>query len=326
MSRLASIFNQYYPPTPTFTDKDVSAGSQVGKVFLVTGANSGIGLVLVKQLYKTGATIYLAGRSPAKLEGAIHDVQSASPPPTTPATLKPLVVDFMDLTTVKPAAAAFAAQETRLDIVWSNAGAGHPPGTVTKQGIEAHMGTNCVAPLLLIQELVPQLEAAVRSSPKDSVRVIWTSSVQIEMCSPPGGVDFERIEKPPTVTWVDYAASKAGNWFLALEGAKLWGKNGIISVSANPGNLYTPMHDNGNWLFVLFLRAFVLYESKYGGYTYLFAGFSPTVNESNNGAYIWPWGRINTSFSGRPDVLKAASDGKAKDFWEWCERKWKEHV
>ncbi|KAI2779597.1 hypothetical protein F4815DRAFT_446072 [Daldinia loculata] len=159
LSGLWALWQQFFPPAPAFTERDVGSGSQVGKVFIITGANSGIGLSLVKLLYPTGATIYLAGRSPIKLQAAIAEVDSALPSPTTPSNLKSLFLDLSDLETIKPAAALFAAQETRLDILWNNAGNGCPPGSVTKQGIEAHVGANCVAPLLFTQELLPMLRA-----------------------------------------------------------------------------------------------------------------------------------------------------------------------
>ncbi|KAJ2989963.1 hypothetical protein NUW58_g3199 [Xylaria curta] len=135
------------------------------------------------------------------------------------------------------------------------------------------------------------------------------------MTSPPGGVDFEHIENPKTVTRKDYAISKAGNYFLAHEGARRWGKDGselslintLISVCQNPGNLYTPMYNNENWLFVEILKKFVLYGPKQGALTMLYAGFSPQINESTNGTYIWPWGRNIPP--ARPDVVQAAAEG-----------------
>ncbi|RYP44121.1 hypothetical protein DL768_009389 [Monosporascus sp. mg162] len=345
----SALWQQFFPPAPTFTEEHIVPGSQVGKVFIVTGANSGtvalktetvhctrkairltgmssgIGLALVKLLYPTGATIYLAGRSPERIQNAITEVTSilSASAPATPAILKSLHLDLSDLTTVKPAAASFAAQETRLDILWNNAGVGCPPETLTKQGLEIHIGANCVAPLLFTQELLPLLRATARSSPENSVRVVWSGSLHIDMTAPKGGVDFERIEHPRVVSRKDYAASKAGNWFLAVEGAKRWGSDGIISVCENPGNLYTGFYDREPWLLMLFLKRFVLYETRYGAYTMLFAGLSPEVG-NHNGAYIWPWGRIQPI--ARPDILKAASDGKAKALWEWCEKAWQEHV
>ncbi|KAI0853138.1 NAD(P)-binding protein [Daldinia vernicosa] len=331
LSGLWALWQQFYPPAPTFTEKDVGPGSQVGRVFIITGANSGtvpnqlrIGFALVKLLYPTGATIYLAGRSPAKIQAAIAEVSSVLPPPTTPSNLKPLLLDLSDLKTVKPAAELFAAQETRLDILWNNAGNGCPPGSVTKQGLEAHIGANCVAPLLFTQELLPMLRAAAQTATPSSVRIVWSGSIQIDMSAPQNGVDFTRIEKPTTVTYEDYGASKAGNWFFAVEGARRWGRYGIVSVCQNPGNLYTGIYANENRLFVAFLKRFVLYEAKYGAYTMLYSGLSPEVSQDTNGAYIWPWGRIQPI--ARPDVLNAASEGKAAELWEWCETQWKQHV
>ncbi|KAG8156493.1 hypothetical protein KVR01_013597 [Diaporthe batatas] len=302
----SSLWQQFFPPAPSFTEKDVTPGSGAGKVFIVTGANAGIGLALVKILYPTGATIYLAGRSVDKTQKAIAEITSLSSP-ATPAKLKILQLDLADLASVKAAAASVASQETRLDILWNNASTNLP-------------GSNCVAPLLFTEELLPLLQAAAKSAPKDRVRVIWTGSLHIDMTAPKVGVDFTRIEDAAnlTVTRDDYAASKAGNYFLATEAARRWGASGVISVCQNPGNLYTGMYDNEPALLMFFLKRFVLYETKYGAYTMLFAGLSSEVNESSNGAYIWPWGRIRPL--PRADILEAVSNGRAAKFWEWCER------
>lgn len=61
MGSFFKLRSQFFPPKPTFTEKDVP--SQRGKVFIVTGGNSGIGFELCKMLYGTGATIYMAARS-----------------------------------------------------------------------------------------------------------------------------------------------------------------------------------------------------------------------------------------------------------------------
>ncbi|OCL07817.1 NAD(P)-binding protein [Glonium stellatum] len=322
---LREIWQQFFPPKPTFTEKDV--GSQLGKVFIVTGANQGIGFELVKMLYSTGATIYLAGRSQERVQNAIAQITSISPLPNTPAILKYLHLDLSDLAAVKAAAATFAAQEQELHILWNNAGTGYPKGSATKQGIESHIGANCVAPLLFTQELLPLLQVAAKNSPKNSnsVRVIWTGSVQIEMSAPKGGIDFGLINTGATTsTFVDYAASKVGNWFLADEASKRWGKQGIINVCENPGNVYTNIYANEPWWFVTILRLFILYEAKFGAYTMLYAGFSPDVTLENNGTYIWPWGKVQPNARG--DIYQAIAAGKAAEFWEWCEAKYKPYA
>jgi NADPH:quinone reductase-like Zn-dependent oxidoreductase len=60
-----NLLNQWFPPKPTFTEAEVP--SQQGKVFIVTGGNGAVGYALIKILYRTGATIYMASRSKARL-------------------------------------------------------------------------------------------------------------------------------------------------------------------------------------------------------------------------------------------------------------------
>jgi NAD(P)-dependent dehydrogenase (short-subunit alcohol dehydrogenase family) len=321
-----AIWSQYFPPKPAFTETNVPPGSQVGKVFIITGANQGIGLELLKILYPTGATIYLAGRSQERVTKAIEQVaSSAQPVPATPATLRYLHLDLSDLTTIKPAAAAFAGQEQRLDILWNNAGiGGNPKGTTTKQNIEGHVGTNCVAPLLFTQELLPQLQNASKSATPGSVRIVWTGSLMIETFSPKGGVDFLSIEaKATTDSNKDYAVSKAGNLFLSAEAADRWGKFGIVSVCQNPGNLLTNIYSHQSAALMAVLKLF-LYEPKMGAHTMLHAGFSQDISLENNGAYVWPFGR--TEPMTRQDIVDAIKAGKATSFWDWCEKKYAESV
>ncbi len=217
---LKAVWQQYFPPKPTFTAEDVAPGSQVGKVFIVTGANQGIGFELVKILYPTGAAIYLAGRSHERVEAAIKQVvDSHKPAPATPAQLKFLHLDLSDLTTIKASAAAFAGQENKLDVLWNNAGiGGNPVGTTTRQNIEGHVGIKYVAPLMFTQELLPKLQQAAKSAPPCAVRVVWTGSLMIETFAPPGGLTFDTIENSSTQNSTrDYAARKLAIGILPLK-------------------------------------------------------------------------------------------------------------
>jgi len=316
-----ALWQQFYPSgSPPFTEADLAPGSQTDRVFIVSGANSGIGFALTKFLYPTGATIYLAGRSEERISKAIAEIESTASPLGAKGTLRSLHgLDFSDLRTVKPAVEKFATSEKVLHTIWNNAAMGHTPGSSTAQGLEANMGANAVGPFLFTSLLVPFLRAGAQDSGQPS-RVIWTGSAQIEMNSPLGGIDFPRLDGGVTIKeLVDYAASKCGNLFLAHEGALRWGSQDIISVCQNPGNLYTAIYDREHWLLVYFLRCFVLYNAKYGAYTMMFAGFSDKITMAQNGCYVWPFGVIKPN--SREDVYKAISEGKAKLFWEWCEKK-----
>ncbi|XP_014550151.1 hypothetical protein COCVIDRAFT_32029 [Bipolaris victoriae FI3] len=323
----SAIWSQYFPPKPGFTEKDIPPGSQFGKVFIVTGANQGIGLELVKMLYPTGATIYLAGRSQERIEKAIQQViDSHKPEPVVPAILKHLHLDLSDLTTIKTSVAAFTAQEKKLDILWNNAGIGcNPEGTTTRQSIEGHVGINCIAPLLFTQELLPQLHEAAKNAPAGSVRVIWTGSLMIETHSPMGGIQYEFVEKGKTTNPArDYATSKVGNWYLAVEAAQRWETYGIVSVVQNPGNLLTNIYSHQpTWLMAIL--KLVLYNPKFGAHTLLYSGFTPDVGiAKNNGAYIRPFGHIASN--GRRDIYMGIAAGEATKFWEWCEKMYQPHI
>lgn len=319
---LKSMLTQFWPPAPTFTEKDINP--QAGRVFIVTGGNQGVGLELIKMLYPTGAVIYMASRSQSRAEEAIKNVTAADP--SGAARLKFLHLDLDDLDIVRSAAKTFSEQESRLDVLWNNAGIGAVPvGSKTKQGIEAHMGVNVIGPLLLTQLLLPKLQAAAAASPKNSVRVVWSSSFMVESKAPRGGYRLEDIEKGGTNdSYINYAASKAANWVLADETAKRYGKHGILSVVQNPGNLDTHIYHTQPRLMMFFVRNLFLHPPKLGGYTELYAGLSPEITEEIPGAIIIPWGRIQPQ-NPRKDIHEAIKEGKGKELWDWCEKQIKEH-
>lgn len=381
--RLVDIKDQWFPPKPAFTESDVPR--QDGRVVIITGGNSGIGLALVKLLYPTGAKIYLACRSEERARAAIKEVVDEAATGPGHGSLEYMYLDLDDLSTIKTSAASFAQRESRLDILWNNAGiAGAPAGTKTKQGLEGHIGRyfitstilhlnlllahplisgpppsfgwsacpstqpppppaglaffscrcwlalthsvgiNCVGPLLFTQELLPQLRVAAKSSAPGSTRVIWSSSMIIERFAPHGGVDLAELDRMNAAgagsenASIDYAVSKAGNWLLAVEGARRWGPEGIVSVTQNPGMINTTVWKHQpSWLLAVMQPTF--YPAVMGAYTMLFSGFSDEVGLDTNGVYVLPFGRLQKK-SVRGDIVKAIEHGKAKEFWDWCER------
>lgn len=66
LTSFRNLRSQWFPPTPTLTEKHVPV--QNGRVFIVTGGNTGVGYELCKMLYSTGATIYMASRSKVSLK------------------------------------------------------------------------------------------------------------------------------------------------------------------------------------------------------------------------------------------------------------------
>ncbi|TKW57146.1 putative oxidoreductase [Colletotrichum tanaceti] len=325
---------QFYPPKPTFTEEHV--GPQNGRVFIVTGGNAGVGFELVKMLYATGATIYMASRSEERAEKAIEKITSAASKLENPGSVKFLHLDLNDLDTVKSAAASFARREPKLDVLWNNAGTGGlalPVGSRTRQGMEPMVGMHCVAAQLFMHLLLPQLRAAVPGSPTGSVRVVWTSSFLADSLAPANGVDFAILDEGTDDGVRNYAQSKAGNWLLGREMATRYGTEGIVSVTQNPGNLKAGSYAGTPALALRLLELFLLHETRLGGCTELYAGLSPDISLENNGAYVIPWGRVRPDEDcPRKDIVDAmrpeAEGGSsyAQRFWDWCEEQWRPFV
>jgi retinol dehydrogenase 12 len=119
-----STLSAFFPPAPGFTDKDFP--SLAGKVYIITGAASGVGFELAKILYSAGGAVYIAARSSSRCTGAITKVQSEVTKKTA-GRLESMVIDLSDLATVKPAVELFLAKESRLDVLVHNAAVMTPP-------------------------------------------------------------------------------------------------------------------------------------------------------------------------------------------------------
>ncbi|KAI0400854.1 short-chain dehydrogenase [Xylaria palmicola] len=318
ISHYISAAYQLFPGKPTYTEEDIPDLS--GKVYLVTGANTGIGKEVARILYSKNATVWIAARNAEKGVNAIASLKEAHP--ESNGRLELLQLDLGDLSTIKASVETFLAKETRLDVLFNNAGVMFPPnGSKTAQGFELQLGTNCLGPFLLTQLLTPTLVATARSAPKGSVRVVWTSSSAAEHLNPRGGVDVASLgsERRTFYAW-KYGISKAGNYYHATEYARRHRDDGIVSVALNPGNLKSELDRNCNFAEMLFRNA-TTYPTVNGAYTELFAGISDEVAD-NSGAWIVPWGRIENI---RSDLLEGSrpveegGTGIARQFWEWSD-------
>jgi NAD(P)-dependent dehydrogenase (short-subunit alcohol dehydrogenase family) len=292
---MGGAWTRIFPPKPTFTE--INLTSLAGKVYIITGGNSGIGLALSQILYEKGATVWILGRSASKISASINAIKATYP--SSSGKLKSAHLDLSDLSTVAPCAEAFLKEESRLDVLWNNAGIGHvPPNSVSKQGYEACMGTNCLGPFLLTKLLLPILSRTAQISPEASVRVIFTSSSIVDLNAPPGGVDIANMQH--TDKAVNYSASKAGNWLLASEFGRKVGKDeGVVFITQNPGNLKT----NG-WNGVPVLKILlspIIHETRFGALTMLWCGLSPEVklegmcppfpSDYNYWVWLFSWGK-----------------------------------
>ncbi|KAJ6146876.1 hypothetical protein N7497_008858 [Penicillium chrysogenum] len=297
LTSLRNLRTQWFPPKPAFTEKELP--SQKGRVFIVTGGNAGVGFELCKILPQTNldswphrwrANTVLQERA----ENAIQSIMKVQPAPKSPGKIKFLHLDLNDLETVKRAATTFAQQESRLDVLWNNAGTGAnlvEAGAKTAQGFEAMVGMHCIATLLFTELVRPQLRAAAAApeTARGSVRVVWTSSFLAEGASPANGIDFAVLDKGTKDRTRNYAVSKVGAWMLGQELARRSNldQENIVSVVQNPGNLNAGSYA-GTPAVAMFFISLLLHEAKFGAYTELYAGLSSEITLEKNGAYIIP--------------------------------------
>lgn len=313
-------FSQFFPPPPTLTEANLP--SQEGKVFIVTGGTSGVGFELCSILYQAGGSVYLAGRSETTAHSAISKIKAHSPSSSGKITFLSLHLD--DLTTIKPAVEAFTAQESTLHVLFNNAGVSLPPlGSLSAQGHELQLATNCLGHHLLTQLLLPTLLSTAETAPTaTTVRVIWNSSIAVDLSAPNGGLNLSDLTSPPRNQQANYTSSKTGNWFLAHALASQVGSKGILSLTQNPGNLKTSLLRHAPWILGV-VTAPLLYGAKMGAYTELWAGLSEELGSEDGGKYVVPWGRVHPG--PRPDMLAAmkghgdGGTGVAAEFVEWCE-------
>lgn len=173
-----------FPPKPNFTDKDLPDLS--GKVYLASGSNTGVRKHLAAMLYSKNAKVYMAAWSESKASQAIQATQDIKArAPQLKGALVFLHLDLADLASIKESAQRLASLESKLNVVFNNAGVqamdGAAPGPArTKQGHEMNLGVNVLGTFLLTRLLNPLLVATAACEPPGSVRVVWVSSVGAE--------------------------------------------------------------------------------------------------------------------------------------------------
>ncbi|MGH9001066.1 MAG: SDR family NAD(P)-dependent oxidoreductase, partial [Acidimicrobiia bacterium] len=129
---------------------------QSGRIVLVTGATSGLGLASAEALAGRGARVLLGARSPAKGEAALRSVAARA----TGAAPEVVDLDLAALSSVRACAAEVAGRLGHLDVVCNNAGVMAVPLARTADGFESHFGVNHLGHFALTGLLLPLLAAA----------------------------------------------------------------------------------------------------------------------------------------------------------------------
>ncbi len=195
-----------------------------GKVIVVTGANSGLGLESARVFAQKGAIVVMAVRNLEKGEAAKADILNTAPN----ATLDVMRIDNADLASVREFAEAFKAKYDRLDVLMNNAGIMAIPRQETKDGFEMQLGVNHLAHFALTGLL---LDVIVKTP---GARVHNVSSSANYM----GSINFDDVMLENDYSrWGAYYQSKLANVFFSYELNKRLQAAGFdtISNSSHPG-------------------------------------------------------------------------------------------
>ena len=139
-----------------------------GKVAIVTGGNSGIGFAIALELARQGSTVYLACRTISKADEAVSQIESQVP--ASKGRVKSLTLDTSSLESVRAFARNWETVNTKIDLLFHNAGIGAPPAgqAMSTDGFPLVYATNVLGSFLLTHLLESHLSS--------TARVILTSS------------------------------------------------------------------------------------------------------------------------------------------------------
>jgi NAD(P)-dependent dehydrogenase (short-subunit alcohol dehydrogenase family) len=184
-----------------------------GRTFVVTGANSGIGLVAARALAKAGGGVVLAVRDMARGEAAAQTIQGDR-------EVRPL--DLADLASVRSFADGWAGD---LDVLINNAGVMAPPKQRTRDGFELQFGTNHLGHFALTNLLLPRITDRVVTVSSGAHR---TGTIRL---------DDLNWERRTYARWAAYGQSKLANLLFTLELQRRLEEAGsrVRAVAAHPG-------------------------------------------------------------------------------------------
>ena len=188
-----------------------------GRVMVLTGATSGLGLAAAEQLARCGATVVLMGRDAAKCDRVLAQLQSR----TGNSNLVSVVADLAEPEQVRAAAALVAARFERVDALVHNAGALAARRTTNSLGMESTVAAQVVGPFLLTALLLDRLGAA---RPGRVITMssggMYTASLEIERLQM--GADYRGAEQ--------YARAKRAQVVLNGE----WARRAALAQPAVP--------------------------------------------------------------------------------------------
>ncbi|PQE16138.1 WW domain-containing oxidoreductase protein [Rutstroemia sp. NJR-2017a BVV2] len=206
-------------------------GNLIGKVIIITGTSSGIGIETARALSLTGARLLLTARDLSKADAALNGILE-------PGRVEIVEMDNTSLSSVRAAAKAILEKlNNQVNILINNAGImAMPKLEYTKDGFEMQFGVNHIAHFLLFQLLKPALLASASAEFSSRVVNLSSSAHHVASINESGNYNFEKTEYNE---WVSYGQSKTANIYMANEIERRYGSQGLHATSIHPGGIMT---------------------------------------------------------------------------------------
>jgi NAD(P)-dependent dehydrogenase (short-subunit alcohol dehydrogenase family) len=291
-------------PPDRWTRADIP--DQTGRVAVVTGANTGIGLETARALASRGAHVVLACRSRERGEEALRSIGADRPA----GEVELLLLDLASLASVRAFAQAFSARHQRLDLLVNNAGIMVPPFGRTEDGFELQIGINFLGHFALTGLLLDRLRNG------SGARIVTVSSIAHRM----GRIDVDTFTGGGSYrAWRAYGQSKLADLMFALELQRRLAAadERVQSLAAHPGFTRTELqrHHGASALGIRFSGM----TPAQGALPTLYAATSP---DARGGDYIGPGGLFETrGYPARARISSAAQSREtAVRLWHTAER------
>jgi len=290
-------------------------GSQAGKRFLITGANSGVGYSAAVELARRGAVVVMGCRDRARGEAAQGRLKAE-----TGGSAELVVLDLASLDSVRCVAEAEVARGLALDGLINNAGVMAPPKRLeTEDGFELQFGTNVLGHYVLTCMLTEALARAKAG------RVVTLASIAHKR----GRIAFEDLQSERRYKPMDaYGQSKLADLMLAIELERRYREAGLpmVSIAVHPGVARTNLFKVGSSTGLARVAERVIQGSiglflgseLDGAIPTLYAATSP---DAVGGAYYGPQGlqEMRGGNVGLAAVSVAAQDEVARRrLWDVC--------